>query len=84
MRKTWKSYLDVIKKDDILSFYIKENHSYDELKEKYNITGYSLDRILEYYDIHKSRTQSASLVLKTKYDKFGSKDAYDRPKGGRA
>lgn len=74
-RETLDSCIDP---EEIKRFYIDENHTYQEVIDKYGITGWSLDIFLRENGIKKSRKQSASLVLKSKYEKAGGKEAYDK------
>lgn len=74
-----QQYLDSIAHinlDELKYLYLTENWSYEDIKQKYNISGYKLDKILKNNNISKSRTQSSSLVLKTKYTESGGKDSY--------
>lgn len=74
-----QQYLDSIAHinlDELKYLYLTENWSYEDIKQKYNISGYKLDKILKSNNISKSRTQSSSLVLKTKYTESGGKDSY--------
>ena len=73
----FNSVIERISCDEIYQLYIIDNKSYDFLLEHYNITPSMLDKVLRYYNIHKSRKQSSSLVLDTKYSKYGGKEAYD-------
>lgn len=63
--------------EELRRLYIEENQTYEFIRQYYNLTGYTLDKILRENNIKKPRKQSASLVLQTKYNKAGSKQAYD-------
>lgn len=69
--KNFELTLTKIPRDELYDLYITQNYSYNEILDKYNLTGWTFDRILKHYDIKKSRTQSSQLALKTKYDKYG-------------
>lgn len=62
--------------EELKYLYITENWSYEDIKQKYNISGYKLDKLLRDNNISKSRSQSAALVLQTKYSQAGGKDSY--------
>lgn len=65
-------------KEEIYQYYIVENHTYDETKAKFKEPGVNFDKFLKEHNLKKSRKQSASLVLESKYNKFGSKEAYNK------
>lgn len=78
MRKSkLKENLNTIDKSYIYKLYIEDNKSHKEMQEILGITSYSLDRLLESFNIHKSRTQSSKAVQETKYKKYGNKASYD-------
>ena len=75
--KAFEDLLNRINKDELYQLYIIENKPYTELLSYYNIKGWTLDKVLKAYDIHKSKQQASSLVLQTKYEQAGGKDNYD-------
>lgn len=58
--------------------YIEENCNYEDLLTKYNLTGWTLDKVLRFYGLNKDKTQSAVKGLQTKYSKYGSKENYEK------
>lgn len=76
--KDFQTVLDRISKEELYQKYITENVRYEELLSIYSISGYTLDKLLNYYDIHKSRAVSSKMSLETKYAKYGSKENYFR------
>ena len=74
--KTYKDFLKEIDRDELYQIYIVENKTYEYLLERYNIKPSTLDRVLKELDIHKSKKQSSSIGLETKYAQYGSKEAY--------
>lgn len=62
--------------EELRKLYIEQNRTYEEVKEYFNLTGWTLDKILRENNIHKSKKVSAHIGLQTKYDKAGSKEAY--------
>lgn len=64
--------------DDLKRMYLDENKSYSYIREYYNLTEYTLDRILRENNLKKSKKQSAVIALESKYRKAGSKEAYHK------
>lgn len=76
-QKQFAKSIEHVNIDDLKRMYLEENKSYEFIRTYYNLTGYTLDKILRENNLRKPRKQSASLVLETKYSKAGSKEAYD-------
>lgn len=66
-----------VSKEVLLQEYIEQNMSYDDIRTKYGLTGYEMDLTLKEYGIKKDRAVSAKKGFKTKYEAYGSKEAYD-------
>lgn len=62
--------------EELRKLYLEQNKTYEEIKERFNLTGWTLDKILRENNIHKSKKVSAHIGLQTKYDRAGSKEAY--------
>ena len=75
-QKFEQNVLSKIPKEEITELYLNQNCTYDFLMKKYGVTSWTLDKVIREYGIKKSRKQSAVLVLETKYEKAGSKEAY--------
>ena len=73
-----KNVLSKIPREEITDLYLNQNCTYDFLMNKYNITSWTLDKVIKEYGISKPRKQSARLVLETKYKNAGSKENYDK------
>ena len=73
-----KNVLSKIPREEITDLYLNQNCTYDFLMKKYNITSWTLDKVIKEYGIRKPRKQSARLVLETKYKNAGSKENYDK------
>lgn len=58
-------------KEQLYQEYIVEDANYNDLLIKYELTGWSLDRVLEHYNLHKSKKQSAYKGISTKIDIYG-------------
>lgn len=74
----FEELISKINYDDIYTKYIVENMSHKDIQKIYNITSYTLDKILNYYNIHKSKSQASSISFKTKYEKHGGKELYNK------
>ena len=74
-----KNVLSRIPREEITDLYLNQNCTYDFLMKKYNITSWTLDKVIKEYGISKPRKQSARLVLETKYKNAGSKENYQFP-----
>lgn len=66
-----------ITKDELIKYYIIDNHSHTDAENYFGISGSMLDEILRDYDIKKGYKLANVLSSKTKYEKYGSKEAYD-------
>ena len=77
----YNSYTNILKSIDKVQFideYINQNKSREWLKSKYDLSEWTLDKVINDFDCHKSKKQSASIMLESKYSKYGSKEAYDK------
>lgn len=77
-QKKFQESIKHVNIDDLRRMYLQENKSYEYIRAFYNLTGYTLDKILRENNIKKPRKQSAALVLETKYQNAGSKENYDK------
>ena len=66
-----------VSKEVPLQEYIEQDMSYEEIREKYGLTGYEMDLTLKEYGIKKNKAVSAKRGLQTKYAAYGSKEAYN-------
>lgn len=64
-----------IDKEAFIKDYITDNHDRKWMLEHYQISEWTLDRLIKDFDCHKSKKQAASIVLQSKYDKYGSREA---------
>ena len=62
--------------EELKDLYLNQNKTYEEVKNYFGLKGSTLDKILNTYDIHKSKSISAHKGLQTKYENAGSKEAY--------
>ena len=62
--------------EELKDLYLIQNKTYEEIKNHFGLKGSTLDKILNTYNIHKSKAVSAHIGLQTKYENAGSKDAY--------
>lgn len=79
--QSFRNLLARISADDLYTQYITQNKPYNQLKEELGITGYTLDKLLAHYGIHKTRKQSSSIVLQSKLNKYGSDNFNNWQKG---
>lgn len=70
-----------ISAEELYSRYIIDNEPYEQLRQELGITGYMLDKLLDHYGIHKTRTQSSSIVLQSKLTKYGADNFNNWQKG---
>lgn len=75
---TFNCKIKSIDKNEFIDLYINQNNSRKYLQDRYNLSSYMIDRVIDYFNCSKPNKQSSSLALDTKYDKFGSKDKYDK------
>lgn len=77
-QRKFKESIQHVDLNELQRLYLDENKSYEYIRKYYNLTSYTLDRIIRENNLRKSRKQSAALVLENKYASAGSKEAYDR------
>lgn len=75
--KNYYSRVAHIDANELKVFYIDENHTYQEVLDKYGISGSTLNRFLKENNIHKSKKQAALLGVQNAYKRAGGKEAYD-------
>lgn len=75
--KDYRSRVAHIDVEELKIFYIEENHTYQEVLDKYDITGNTLDRFLKENNIHKSKRQASLLGVQTAYKRADGKESYD-------
>lgn len=63
-------------KQKFIDLYINQNKSRTYIMHEYKITSYMLDKIIDYFDCHKSKHQSSYIGLNTKYSKYGARANY--------
>ena len=74
-----KQFQDSIKHvdlEELKKLYLDEDYSYEDIRKKYNLTAYTLDKILRINNLKKPKKQSAKKGLETKYKNAGSKENY--------
>ena len=62
--------------EELKDLYLTQNKTYEEIKNHFGLKSSTLDKILNTYNIHKSKAVSAHIGLQTKYENAGSKEAY--------
>lgn len=72
----FEKILDKIPKDILYQEYIINNKTHLQIQNLFNIKSDTLDKILNYYNIHKPKNISAKIGWETKCLNAGSKEAY--------
>lgn len=67
---------DRVDKDTLFEYYITQDNSYESCLEHFNVTGWTLDRLLRTYGIKKSKKVSAKRSVQTRIEKAGGRDEY--------
>ena len=68
--------INQINKEEFIDLYINQNKPRTYMMDKYNVSSYILDRVIEYFDCHKPKSQSSSIGLSTKYERYGGRTNY--------
>lgn len=74
--KQFQDALNRISKEDIIKYYIDEDHGWEETAEHFNITRSMFDKIKLHYGIKKDFSKRMFKNLDKKYEEYGSKEAY--------
>lgn len=75
---SYTTILKSINKEQFIDEYINQNKSREWIKSQYNLSEWTLDKIIRDFNCHKAKKQSAKIMLESKYSKYGSKEAYDK------
>ena len=65
-----------ISKEDLIKYYIDEDHGWEETAEHFNITQSMFDKLKLHYGIKKDFSKRMFKMLDEKYKEYGSKEAY--------
>lgn len=68
--------LNRISKEDIIKYYIEEDHEWEVAAKYFNITQSMFDKIKLYYGIKKDKSKVYKNALNVKYEEYGSKTKY--------
>ena len=66
------SLINAVSKDELIEFYITQNHSYQDTAKHFNITENQLFQLIDYYSCRKPKTVSTKISAETKQEKYGS------------
>ena len=66
------SLINAVSKDELIEFYITQNHSYQDTAKHFNITENQLFKLVDYYNCRKPKTVSTKISAETKQEKYGS------------
>lgn len=69
---------DTVTYDALKQYYIDEDNSYSQTLNYFNITQWTLDRLLKEYNLKKDRKISSKRSVTTRYEQAGGKDNYLR------
>lgn len=72
----FNSIINNIDKDEFIDLYINQNKSRAYIQNKYKLSSYMLDKVINYYKCNKTHAQSSELSLQSKYSKFIDKENY--------
>lgn len=78
---TLQYYLSIINKDEFIDLYINQNKPRTFLRSKYGISDYMMDRLVESFNCHKNKKQSAIIGLDTKRNLYPSDNINNWKKG---
>ena len=65
-------------REDIIQYYIIEDHGYEETAKYFGISTWSFDKLKKEYGIHKDKSIIYSKALNKKWELAGSKEIYYR------
>lgn len=71
-KKKLEEIICSISKEDLIEFYIIQNHSYQETAKHFNITETQFFQLIDYYDCRKPKKVSTKISAETKQEKYGS------------
>lgn len=80
MRKLFKDYLAEIPKEEILSYYIEQNHSAKESEKHFNCSQAIFMRLLKHYGIHKPVDLHNEQIKRSKLERFGDPNYNNKEK----
>lgn len=78
---TFNYKISQINKDEFIDEYINQNKPRTYLMNKYNITGYMMDKIIDYFDCHKNKKQSSKIGWNTKHNIYPEDNMNNWKKG---
>lgn len=73
-RKLFNDYLTELKKDDIIKYYITDNHTCAECISFFNVSMTTFMRILKAYNIKKPKDLHTIQIKKSKLKKYGNEN----------
>lgn len=78
--KKLEDYIKEISKEEIIKYYIEENHSWKETLEYFNISNTIFAKICKYYEIKKPKDLKMEQVRKSKLERYGDINFNNRDK----
>ena len=76
---TYKDYLKIISKDELIEKYEHDNLSATECQQYFNISSAIFFRLLRIYGIHKSKESHNSRIKQAKLEKYGDPNYNNQP-----
>ena len=76
---TYKDYLKIISKDELIEKYEHDNLSATECQQYFNISSAIFFRLLRIYEIHKSKESHNSRIKQSKLEKYGDPNYNNQP-----
>ena len=73
----FQEVLNRISKEDLIKYYIDEDHGWEETAEHFNITQSMFDKIKLHYGIKKDFSKLRYKELEKRYKEYGSKEVYE-------
>lgn len=71
-KESFKNILNRISKEDFITFY--RCHSHEETRLHFNLSGWSMDRLVNYFDAHKTVEESTAQLKRTKLERYGDEN----------
>lgn len=68
MMNKFNDIIEQISKEDIIQYYIEENHSFVESAEHFGVKGGMFARLIKYYAIKKSKEKHSERIAITKVE----------------
>ena len=78
--KKFEDYIKEISKEEIIKYYIEENHTWLKALEHFNISNTMFARVCRYFEIKKPKDLCTEQVKKSKLERYGDANYNNRDK----